>query len=156
MKTTAISANELMLGNWVMYKGEMCRVETVSLDMEDESEPFINVHRGGNVYECIVLRQQSNELQPIPLSAEILVKCGFVKIPHLIYNSAFDYNLGRGRYLSINDCGTPNEVWFLTEREDKNVLSIVTIKNYDYDGRTYLHQLQNILSSLGQPLTIEL
>lgn len=132
-----INANELRLGNSVLFNG----VIKESIDFYD----LQLIHDGVDAYE------------PVPLTPEILEKCGFEKIPHLILSSSYRYSLGRNRYLSINDCGTPNEMWFLTEEEGNDLKHIVTIRNYDYDKGSYLHQLQNLIFELiGKELSITL
>jgi hypothetical protein len=144
-----MNAGELRIGDWVrikehFYVGRITVIDiennVVKTDVEEFFEPL--------TFE---------DIEPIPLSPSILEKIEVVeKHPHLVLSSAFSINLGRGRYLAINDCGTPNEIWFLTEREGEEVKSIITLRNYDYDGRSHVHQLQNLLSDLGRELEIKL
>lgn len=71
---------QLRLHNALLYKGEICFVESISLDSNDESEPYINLFANGKTIECIVPHHQSEGvLQPIPITPEILEKAGFVK-----------------------------------------------------------------------------
>lgn len=64
-----MEATELMIGDWVMYRGEPIIVYEI-----DEYYNRINTEPDGyDSIKCIEL----SELQPIPLTAEILEKNGF-------------------------------------------------------------------------------
>lgn len=94
---------------------------------------------------------------PIPLTPEILEKCGFGQLPHFTVGGNWIKGIGRNRFISIACVGTPNEIVFLTEEEGKEVKAVIVLRNYDYDGRTYLHQLQNIIHAItGEELTVNL
>jgi hypothetical protein len=92
----------------------------------------------------------------VPITPEILERLGFDKHPHFtVANSRF-IELGRNRVLSVQCAGTPNEIVFLSEQSDKAVKDVICIRNYDYDGYTYVHQLQNLYHSLtGIELTFK-
>jgi hypothetical protein len=93
-------------------------------------------------------RFNSEVLAPIPITPEILERLGFQKHPHFtVANSRF-IELGRNRVLSVECAGTQNEIVFLSEQSDKAVKDIICIRNYDYDGYTYVHQLQNLFYAL--------
>lgn len=90
------------------------------------------------------------DLHPIPLTPELLISVGFEKISiDNAFFSIYDLNIGRERAISVQNVGTPNEMIFLTEKSFKHEVAVTTIRNFDYDGKTYLHQLQNIAHSLG-------
>ncbi len=100
-----------------------------------------------------------NDLKPIPLSEDILLKCGANKssIENPFF-SHFDFHFSRNRHISVSNPGTPNEMVMLVERKEGKQPTVIVLRNYDYDGKTYLHDLQNIFhsASKGQELKIEL
>ena len=95
---------------------------------------------------------------PIPLTPEILEKCGFSHIPHFTVMSSMILDVGRGRMLSIGSIGTPNEMLFIHDQAEgeTKIDNIVVLHNWDYDGPLYLHKLHNIISLFKPELTITL
>lgn len=91
-----------------------------------------------------------DRINPIPLTEEWLLKLGFEPIPHMTVMNPFTLDIGRDRVISIGCVGTPNEMIFLIEDYSKRAPSqdICVLRNFDYDGRTYVHTLQNIVHSL--------
>lgn len=114
-----MKANELRVGNWVRKKGSDTKIQV---------DPSIL-----NVSELI-------NYQPIPLTPEILEKCGFDKKQ----NKLFVYQLKRVRIW----VGTAGCISYL-DNEDKDE-SI-------YIGElSYLHQLQNLFYSItGEELNYQ-
>ena len=129
-----IQANELRIGNWYDDNG-IYKQATPSTILE-------------------VWESDRAWCKPILLSHYIMKKCkGFYQLPNFTIQNSWMYNLGRDRFLSIACVGTPNEIVFLTEEQAPEVKSLIVLKNYDYDGKTYLHQIQNIIFDLsGQEL----
>jgi hypothetical protein len=127
-----IQPNELRIGNYVEYRGKYVQVNRVEKDSDFQ--------------HCT----------PIPITPDILERLGFEKHPHFtVANSRF-IELGRNRVLSVECAGTPNEIIFLSEQSDKPVKDVICLRNYDYDGYTYVHQLQNLYYSLtGIELTFK-
>jgi hypothetical protein len=56
--------------------------------------------------------------------------------------------IGRNRILSVGNVGTPNEMILIMEVEAPIVKDQVVLRNFDYDGPTYLHDLQNIYQDI--------
>jgi hypothetical protein len=83
-------------------------------------------------------------VNPIPLTKEILDKCGFNQLPHFTVQDIWQKAIGRNRVISIACVGTPNEMVFINEEEPPVVKNIIVARNFDYDGKTYLHHLQNL------------
>lgn len=99
--------------------------------------------------------------KPIPITEEWLVKAGFEPLKHFTITNPFSKSIGRNRQISVSMAGTPNEMIFLTEVDDENsptkVTCVIVLRNYDYDGFTPVHVLQNIFHSLsGTELTFNL
>lgn len=88
------------------------------------------------------------------LTEEWLLHYGFESYPHFtVMNSKF-IKLGRNRQISIGCVGTPNEmVWLQEVDEDKKTVNdLICLRNFDYDGKTYAHHIQNICAVFGLKL----
>ena len=137
-KEKTLSRYELRLGNWIKHLDNL-------LQVTDINEHMICCGHWGF--------DNTEDIEGIPLTPEILEKTGFVPIGHFTVMGNMTYNLGRNRYLSIGCIGTPNETLYVCEKED-----IVCVHNFDYDGMLYLHTLQNlvhILTGTELPITFE-
>jgi hypothetical protein len=130
-----IQSNELRIGNWVEdydSSHERFRVETIDKgENETAGMWFIN----GRWNEDVI---------PIPLTPELLEKCGFEIKMHT-----------KGiRYIEVN-----SYLWLLIVGDEKIHLCLASAEwMHDLQARvTSLHQLQNLYFSLtNQELTIHL
>lgn len=102
-------------------------------------------------------------LEPIPLTKELVTKCGFQGLPHFTVSDAMKIDIGRRRQLSLACIGTPNEMLFVLKIDEgnvhpaKKVKDAICIHNFDYDGKLYLHKLQNIfIDFTGRELPINI
>lgn len=130
-----MKANELRIGNWVL------------------SDPYGIPSR---ITRANFISDDFDYLEPIPLTPEILEKCGFIRtsINNPFFNMA-SLTISREMEISVHNAGTPNEMIFLSETDGQR--SVVVIRNFDYDGKTYVHQLQNLYFALtGEELEINL
>jgi hypothetical protein len=129
-----INANELRIGNWVNFTGngndnfikvnELWKRELVSDYMGNE----------------LCLFYTEDDLQPIPLTPEILEKCGFVRKQDWFYKAFFVLGF------LTTDSHFQTELKFAGTEGDWRVLDI-----------TSLHQLQNLYFCLvGEELLIKL
>lgn len=151
-----IKANELRIGNWVEDE-VLGWIRVVGIHTDDVRVIF-NHMTAERVIEVHSREIKTSELKPIPLTPEILEKCGFtntsVKNP---FFDMFDISVPFKRALSVNNPGTPNEFVFFAESDGSNSREVVTIRNFDYHGKTYLHQLQNLYFALtGTELEVKL
>jgi len=121
-----IEANELRIGNWVLYQGQFKIVRYIQVDR-------IGAIKKNLQPQTMLLIKCSG----IPLTEEILFKCGFFKRNGLY-----------GIQVRINKGNHKLSYFFL----DKTL----RVSN-SYVPCQYLHQLQNIYFALtGQELNIEL
>ena len=134
-----MEATDLRLGNLVL--------RAPSSDYKDWKETTVNLS-----YLELIL-QNTNDFKGIPLTAELLLdRCGFAQLPHFTILNSLIFDLGRGRFLSVACVGTPNEMLFITD-DNK---AVIVLRNYDYDGKTYLHHIQNFIFALtGTELTLK-
>jgi len=147
-----IKSNELRIGNWVnfsyTYKKEVitrpCSVAILDRD-------FLLVNDKG---DYLSLYYETDSIQPIPLSGELLVKCGF-KYGTTEGITSFEYD--------DNDPEGTTHYWdkpiIATELVDSHNISIVKWGEQEYftfqlergfyrQKIKYLHQLQNLYFAL--------
>ena len=142
-----LNHKEFRVGNLVEYDGRVFEIDSVS-----EVLPTLNtIEFGIGVVDW-------NNLKPIPLNEDWLVRLGGEKLPyHNILNSIF-FKVGRNRIVSVGNVGTPNEMIWLCQvnaTNDKIIDDLICLRNYDYDGYTPVHTFQNLIHALtGTELTI--
>lgn len=131
-----MKANELMIGDWVqhpVYMGNLvpCRVVGISTEITVEFDT------GARKYEAL------NFAQPIPLTAEILVKNGFADFRKHDEDGMhhFEYCINGMR---IDQLADTLFVWICPATDN----SILTIK--------YVHELQHALKLCGIEKEIKL
>lgn len=127
-----ISANELRIGNWVLYQGQFKIVRYIQIDRIGSIKKNLQP-------QTILL----SKCHGIPLTEEILLKCGFEysepfpNIRCILIKDNFEIGLD-GDDFSLNQ---------MSVRINKAI--IIKVK--------YLHQLQNLYFALtGQELEINL
>jgi len=127
-----VSANELTIGNYVQdFLGTIYKVDVIG---HRNNKNYIQASSNKGMGQ--------NEFYGIPLSEELLLKCeGFQKLPNFNIQNNIIISVGRDRVLTVACVGTPNEMVFLTEEEGTKVKSVFVLRNYDYDGKTYLHDI---------------
>jgi len=103
-----IAANELRMGNWVMYDNRIFKIHCIS-----ETYPFLNTEEFG------VGVVGFKNIEPIVLCPEILEKCGAEKFP----TGKKDYSL-HGVLLSYAEC---RDVY---THNGKELPNLHTLQNY--------------------------
>lgn len=139
-----ISANELRIGNWVNYNNTICVIACIENDggMDGSVKLYpVNIPKGTVV--CVKTVSTSN-IQSIPLTEEILLKCGFcieVYGAKLILNGISLIRIDGAKM----DLRIPQSYF-----------------DVDIDGRymrsiSFIHQLQNLYFALtGKELEIKI
>lgn len=87
------------------------------------------------------------------INKEQILELGFKELPHFTITGSLTYDLGRGRFLSIGDIGTPNEMLFIYEKDntdERKINDIVVLHNYDYDGYLTIDKLSLLLTFFAQ------
>ena len=152
-----MKAQELRIGNLVNVPNKEqspFRIDYFDENKVYQNQGFYNTEFGLVPYHP--LTWDISDCAPIPLTPEILKKCGFYQLPHRTIQNSWMFNLSRDRVLSVACVGTPNEMVFLTEEVPPEVKSIIVLRNFDYDGKTHLHQLQNLYYALtGEELNFK-
>ena len=108
---------------------------------------------------CLDHKAMNEELnQPYCLGAvigsasrSILLGLGFKELPHSTITASLTYDLGRNRQLSFGSIGTPNEMLYIYEIDEKDprkINDLVCLRNYDYDGYTSIEQIKILITFL--------
>ncbi len=127
-----MKAEELRIGNWVTWEGEACKLDGITRDFNDS--PYdVEIEFSNGLFN----REPIEDLKPIPLSEEWLIRFGFL---------LEDFN------------------WYKNDSDDSFYISFESDYGF-YVGATtygylkailYVHQLQNLYFALtGKELTIE-
>lgn len=142
-----IKAEELKINNWFEYDGEYYQVNSINepkLKETDYRVSFRNNSKTKPVY-C---------LHPIPLTEEILIKCGFGKVNITHRDNSVSYGVFKKYPILIEE----NKLY---ENEDKYTVSRFAPSEINETNyllhMDYIHQLQNIYFALtGEELKINL
>jgi hypothetical protein len=128
-----MKANELRVDNWVCHNGNNCQIQTIDQNGECLFIGIVAAPDDGYWFRV----GDGKGLEPIPLTPEILEKCGFQK-----------HEVNEGIYLAL---------WLGILREVEQ--NVWRIDRLDFPGRDarYLHQLQNLYFALiGTELEVSL
>ena len=133
-----IDKNEIRCGNWFRHNDNWSyREKEGNFKWEDRDWYALG--------ECTI---DLSNVFPIPLSPDILLKCGFIKEPIENGNDNegyyYSYRLSEDKYIDLSLLSG-----------DKNGLCEVFLFPYDQLRYKYLHQIQNIVHSItGKELPI--
>lgn len=131
-----LKANDLRIGNWVLYKEYPYQVQMVA---SDYSGSWVEINRG--MIPKLNGPIKEGEIEGIPLSFEILQKCGFEKDGSnwRIYRDDADLE-----FELVDGVFVPNQYYTAQPFMEKAYPK-------------YLHQIQNVIYSLtGEELKVNL
>ncbi|MDB5199139.1 MAG: hypothetical protein JWO92_1102 [Chitinophagaceae bacterium] len=144
MAEDLIDIRELRIGNILNYDSEFVHVTMLSCDIDDEYTDIIGFCKLGQTIneKSDWNRALTDKLKPVPITSEILEKCGF-----RVWGN---YYLSRYCALGKNiDDGVDQYFPCLPKSEIESTIIGVSFK--------YVHQLQNYLfGANGDELTIDL
>lgn len=86
------------------------------------------------------------------MTKEDYIRLGFAPLQHYTVADALLYQLGRNRHLSAGCVGTPNEMIWICQMDDKDTRKcedLVCLHNYDYDGYMTEDKLQLLIKALS-------
>jgi hypothetical protein len=86
------------------------------------------------------------------MTKEDYIRLGFAPLQHYTVADALLYQLGRNRHLSAGCVGTPNEMIWICQMDDKDTRKcedLVCLHNYDYDGYMTEAKLQLLIKALS-------
>lgn len=135
-----MEVTELMVRDWVLYKGESYQIRQLGIygvDRDGEDYPAVCVGKPKGVGLIV----ERNEIEPIPLTPEILEKNGFVKSMQVSDTDPYDVDEEGNMHFSYNEVfwgwWQPNNIFCIPA----NGLGWLNIK--------YVHQLQHLLRLCG-------
>lgn len=64
------------------------------------------------------------------------------------YMNTLEYDFGKGRFISIDRLGTPNEVVFIGQKDEEVVTDLVCIRRYETVGYTSLEWIKMLINIL--------
>lgn len=124
-----IAVNEIRIGNWLQDRHEVTEESGFYVQVESIMYKGINYSYRDEEDEYLF-----EHLHPIPLTPEILEKCGFV------YDNNYKINIGNGVTLEFD-----SDVFF-KQINSEGVPSFVVMPT----EIKYLHQLQNLIFAITQ------
>ena len=81
-----------------------------------------------------------------------LISLGFEEISHFTIGRVSIYKLGLDIHLSVGSVGTPNEMMFICETDEKNekeITDLICLHNYDYNGFLTKEKLESLIKLLN-------
>lgn len=84
--------SELMIGDWVLHEGEPYQIRQLGIfgeNRDGEDYPAVCIGKPKGVGLIVGI----NEIEPIPLTPEILEKNGFVKVGHYYPYPTYEYKV---------------------------------------------------------------
>lgn len=146
-----MKASELMIGDWVLCEKEPYQIRQLGIygvDRDGEDYPAVCVGKPKGVGLIV----ERNEIEPIPLTPEILKKNGFERDPFW-HHCDKDYN----NYSISVQLGYANRIEYIkiAEKGKDDVIPSERTKLY-LTHIKYIHQLQHALRLCGIEKTIEL
>ena len=82
-KSEMINATELRIGNFILLDAVAKKVVGVSLDLDDENNPIIQLEHTNPIpntdfeYSVFEINEDDKRVGPIPINLKILANCGF-------------------------------------------------------------------------------
>lgn len=138
-----MKANELRIGNWVTTRRGYSQVTDIRA-FDNQSISYNYKNPDGEIFNTAC---QLDEANPIPLTEDILLKCGFERKPDI------DSNFDGGSHIEVfNHVESGFEMSaYLGDFKRCNIYDCSV--EFDF---SYLHLLQNAFSLTGKELKIEL
>lgn len=75
LQCSMLDVTHLRIGNYISYMGKPYKIETISLDNDDEAVPYVNLM--DNKSEVLSTSPYYHQIDPVPITPEMLYKCGF-------------------------------------------------------------------------------
>ena len=85
------------------------------------------------------------------MSNEEFLSIGFVEYTHKVLNGNMRYELGRGREITIQNLGNPNEFVWLVQIDSENetqITDLICLHNYDFDGYLTLEKIKMLITAI--------
>lgn len=131
-----MEATELMVKDWVLHEGEPYQIRRLGIhgvDRDGEDYPAVCIGKP----KCIGLIVERNEIEPIPLTTEILEKNGLEKDNHgRLSGEYFDEDIHQDLEITVDS--KTGEVWWSYNWDEYYIIRL-----------RYVHELQHALRLCG-------
>lgn len=87
-----LNCKSLMIGDWVLHEGEPYQIRQLGIfgeNRDGEDYPAVCIGKPKGVGLIVEI----NEIEPIPLTSEILEKNGFIKVEHYYPYPTYEYKV---------------------------------------------------------------
>lgn len=145
-----MEANELMIGDWVVRQDKPIQIQFIYNDGYDDNVAEVEELDSPNLYEIEPYLTKKEitiqEIEPIPLTSEILEKNGWIQNKYSTCENLYEY---KGHHLHHAMIKRSNGRWVA------NVDGQIANFNCDYDHSYlrinihYVHELQHALRLCG-------
>jgi len=128
-----METNEFRIGNYVfLHKNSIGKVTAIEQHLILINQYYVKINDTNDIY------YQANQIKPIPLNEELLLKCGFVKLGDLDFFYILEYEMNFKISSDLKMIA-----WYNLQLHNVKI--------------EYLHQLQNLYFALtNNELNIEL
>ncbi len=135
-----METKDLVVGNWILYEGEPYQIRQLGIygvDRDGEDYPAVCIGKPKGVGLIV----ERNEIEPIPLTPEILEKNGFIANKHVYPYPYYEYinkedKLKVGFAFPQGNRTSYKEPWIYIDSENVFIEHLPCI---------FVHQLQQIL-----------
>ncbi len=132
-----MDVRELRIGNLVKYGVHNVPIKSINVSYDNEATVYVKLNEKLNHY-CLSI----NEIEPIPITEEWLLRFGFTKISQ--HTDGFYLNVNGCKIAGLKLDGESVKLWL-------NMFGTSIVNDI-----IYIHQLQNLYFALtGKELTYE-
>lgn len=145
-----MEVSELMIGNAVQYNGNPFKVTDISrawprVEAKHNNKPVVTIFDGG------IFTVGLDEISPIPITEEFLVKNGFYREFDNICEIIYYKREIDGYYVDVQlGCSNSGDWYFVCHIDNDR---LCTVASADVQ---YVHQLQNLLNIMNIKFDVKL
>ena len=155
-----MKADGLMVGNYILDpEGKIIKIHTIQREYgyidKSKFDDWCNLTFQNQELDDSIFLKNCN---PIPVTEDILLNSGFEKFVMTETEKLYSMDMTRNRRLQIAVIGDVKLIQITSSKKTDPYIptDFVCLFNEDYDGKLFLHKLQNIVFDLTEKeLSIE-